>query len=140
MSSVRSCDDLSARYYVCIKLLNGDNSRVIKRFAAQQPQTIYLCTITELELFYGAYRSAKTERNLLKLDRFFSQFTVLPFDSAAAQVAGEVRANLNSKGTPIGGYALQIAATALAYQPTLVTHNTREFERVEELLYEDWEV
>lgn len=125
---------------VCIKLLNGDNSRVIKHLAAQQPQNIYLCTITQLELFYGAYRSAKTERNLLKLDRFFSQFSVLQIDSAAAQIAGEVRANLHRKGTPIGGYDLQIAATALAYQLTLVTHNIREFERVEGLLYEDWEV
>ncbi len=125
---------------VCIKLLNGDNPTVIQRLAAQKPEDICLCTVTQLELFYGAYRGTKTDKNLLKLARFFSQFTILSFEPLAAEIAGKLRARLHQLGTPIGGYDLQIAAIALAYQLTLVTHNTREFGRVEGLLYEDWEV
>jgi tRNA(fMet)-specific endonuclease VapC len=62
----------------------------------------------------------------------------LPFDDAAAEVYGRIRAELASRGTPIGPYDLMIAATALANNLILVTHNTREFARVSGLVLEDW--
>lgn len=125
---------------VCIKLLNGDVPSVAQKLAQLEPEEICLCTIVQLELYYGAYRGTRTEQNLSKLARFFDQFAVLPFDEAAAKIAGEIRSQLNKLGTPIGGYDLQIAALALAHDLTLVTHNTREFGRIEGLTYEDWEV
>ena len=54
-------------------------------------------------------------------------------------LAGRIRAKLANAGMPIGSYDLQIAAIALANNLTLVTHNIREFERVEGLQIEDWE-
>jgi tRNA(fMet)-specific endonuclease VapC len=125
---------------VCIKLLNGDVVSVTQKLAQHEPEDICLCTIVQLELYYGAYRGTKTEQNLSKLARFFAQFSVLPFDESAAKIAGKVRAQLNELGTPIGSYDLQIAAISLAHNLTLVTHNTREFGRVQGLVYEDWEV
>lgn len=125
---------------VCIKLLNGDVVSVVQRLARHQPEEIYLCTIVQLELYYGAYRGSKTEQNLSKLVRFFTQFVVLSFDETAAKIAGMVRSQLNALGTPIGGYDLQIGSIALAHDLTLVTHNTREFGRIEGLTYEDWEI
>ena len=53
---------------------------------------------------------------------------------------GQIRASLASAGTPIGAYDLQIAAIALVNNLILVTHNTREFERVSGLQLEDWEI
>jgi tRNA(fMet)-specific endonuclease VapC len=64
----------------------------------------------------------------------------LPFDDAAAVVYGEIRAALAQAGTPIGPNDLQIAAIALANDLTLVTHNTREFTRVQGLKLADWEI
>ena len=61
-------------------------------------------------------------------------------DDLAATKAAEIRANLAALGTPIGPYDLLIAAIAIVNNLTLVTHNTREFERVSELKFEDWEV
>jgi tRNA(fMet)-specific endonuclease VapC len=63
----------------------------------------------------------------------------LPFSDAAADVYGRIRADLETRGTPIGGNDLLIASIALVYGLTLVTHNTREFGRVTGLLLEDWE-
>jgi len=125
---------------VCIKLLNGDKPGVSQRLAQLKPKQICLCTIVQQELFYGAYRSAKVERNLERLVKFVTRFTVLPFDEAAAQKAGQVQAKLKTLGTPIGSYDLQIAAIALVYDFTLVTHNVREFGRIDGLSYEDWEI
>jgi tRNA(fMet)-specific endonuclease VapC len=54
-------------------------------------------------------------------------------------ICGQIRAQLQKLGTPIGSYDLQIAAIALANNLILVAHNTREFERVEGLKLEDWQ-
>jgi tRNA(fMet)-specific endonuclease VapC len=124
---------------VCIKLLNGSSEAIIQRLAHLNPQQIYICSIVEFELYYGAYRSHQTEANLTKLKRFFQQFSSLGFDSKAAQVAGYWREHLNQKGLPIGVYDLQIASIAIVNDLTLVTHNVREFSRIGELVYEDWE-
>ena len=92
------------------------------------------------ELYYGAYKSTRLEANLALFKEFFNLFVSLPFDSWSGAVHGRIRARLTVLGTPIGPYDLQIAAIALANNLTLVTHNTREFNRVEELRIEDWEV
>jgi tRNA(fMet)-specific endonuclease VapC len=63
----------------------------------------------------------------------------LPFDDAAAEAYGRLRAELARRGTPIGPNDLMIAAIALAHDLTLVTHNTAEFSRVSGLRLEDWE-
>ena len=70
---------------------------------------------------------------------FFSRYRSLPFDDVAADVYGRIRAELESKGTPIGPNDLLIAAIAVANDLTLVTHNTNEFSRVTGLVLEDWE-
>ncbi|KYC40031.1 twitching motility protein PilT [Scytonema hofmannii PCC 7110] len=124
---------------VCIRLINNSSSTVTTRLAAQQPEDIYVSTITQLELYYGAYRSAQQERNLEILQRFFNQFTIISLDPQAARVAGRIRAELAATGTPIGPNDLQIAAIALANNLILVTHNVREFNRVNGLQIEDWE-
>lgn len=124
---------------VCIRLINNSSSAVITRLAYQQPEDILISTITQLELYYGAYRSAQQERNLAILQRFFSQFAIIPLDAEAAKIAGKIRAELAASGTPIGPYDLQIAAITMANNLILVTHNTKEFSRVNGLQIEDWE-
>ncbi len=63
----------------------------------------------------------------------------LSFDDAAAEYYGQLRADLTTKGTPIGGNDLLIASIALANHLTLIMHNVREFERIAGLTIGDWE-
>jgi tRNA(fMet)-specific endonuclease VapC len=74
-----------------------------------------------------------------KMAEFLAGFVSIPFDDAAAEKAGALRAGLASSGTPTGPYDAQIAAIALSRGLTVVTHNTREFARVEGLRWEDWQ-
>ena len=63
---------------------------------------------------------------------------IIPFDTAAARSAAGIRAKSEKRGVPIGPYDILIAASAMANNCTLVTHNQKEFERVEGLKIEDW--
>lgn len=95
--------------------------------------------MVKAELFYGALKSARPERNLERARRFTDRLASLPFDDLAALEYGDIRSLLEKSGTPIGPNDLLIAASARAYELTLVTHNVAEFARVPGLQFEDWE-
>ncbi|WP_293087132.1 twitching motility protein PilT [Okeania sp. SIO3B5] len=63
----------------------------------------------------------------------------MPFNDFCAEIYGKIRADLAKAGTPISSNYLLIASIALANNLILVTHNLREFSRIEGLTIEDWE-
>ena len=123
----------------CIRYLNGQSESIRRNLEARRPEEIVLCSVVKAELIYGAVKSARPESNLEKLRRFTEPFSSLPFDDGAAEVYGRIRTSLERKGTPIGPNDLLIAAIAIAHGAILVTHNTDEFRRLEDLHLEDWE-
>ena len=124
---------------VCIKYLNGSSESIKNNIEKLHLSEIVICSVVKSELFAGAYKSKNKEKTLDKLKIFFSPIKSLPFTDEAAEVYGNIRADLEKKGTPIGPYDLQIASIAVLNNLTLVTHNVREFSRVEDLKIEDWE-
>lgn len=119
-----------------IALMKG-HSGFLTRLRRHRPLDFGIPAIVAHELFYGAYKSQKTADNLARVDAL--RFEVLEFDREDARQAGELRARLAAAGTPIGPYDVLIAGQAMARSLTLVTHNTREFQRVPGLFVEDWE-
>ena len=117
----------------CIHYLNNPDSPVRRRLERLLPADVALCSMVKAELYYGAYKSKQPARNLAALEYLFNTLTCLPFDDLAARIYGEIRSELSNKGTLIGPNDLIIAATALAYNTTLVTRNTKEFLRVSNL-------
>jgi tRNA(fMet)-specific endonuclease VapC len=84
-------------------------------------------------------RSPSPPRDLARLDHFLIVLPSLPFDDSSAEQASLIRADLASRGTPIGPHDVMIAGIALANDLTLVTHNTAEFGRIQRLRVDDWE-
>lgn len=123
---------------VCIALLNGTSEAVARRFAAESPATVRVCSVVVAELSFGAQKSARSAQVLASLDRFLAPLVSLPFDDRSAWEYGILRANLERAGTPIGANDLMIAAIARAADLVLVTRNVREFTRVVGLRVEDW--
>ena len=123
----------------CINYINRRNLQVYEHLMKLSPDDVYICDVVKFELYYGAYSGSRTAENLEKLNKFFGDFVSLPFDGKAAIICGQIRSQLKILGTPIGSDDLQIASIALAHDLTLMTHNTREFGRVEGLRIEDWE-
>ena len=95
--------------------------------------------ITWAELLKGAERSTRKPEVLRRLDALARQVTVrYPGGPAICHHYAEQFTRLKDAGTPMGANDLWIACHALAEQATLVTHNTREFQRVEGLRLENW--
>jgi tRNA(fMet)-specific endonuclease VapC len=123
----------------CIQYINQRNSAVLNTLRTKRREDVAICDIVKFELYYGAYKSQRPERNLEVLSEFFLEILSLPFETEAAKIAGIIRSDLQKKGTPIGPYDLQIAAISIVNNLILVTHNTREFNRIQDLKLEDWE-
>jgi len=97
-----------------------------------------ISSITLAELLHGAEKSAKQEHNLRQVEDFVSRLDVLEYGRKAAAQYGDIRSDLERKGTPIGVNDLHIAGHARSEGLTLVTNNLREFERIEALRLENW--
>ena len=123
----------------CIRYLNGRSPSIKTHLAAVKAEDIALCSVVKAELFYGALKSSRPAENLQHQERFVSRFVSLPFDDLAAEMYGRIRSDLEKIGQPIGPNDLLIAAITLTHNLTLVTHNTREFSRVNKLQIADWE-
>jgi tRNA(fMet)-specific endonuclease VapC len=119
-----------------ITLMKG-NLGFLGQLRRRQPQDFGIPAVVVHELFYGAYKGLRIAENVARVDAL--QFQIVEFDREDARQAGEIRAKLAAAGAPIGPYDVLIAGQALARALTLITHNTREFERVSGLLIEDWE-
>jgi tRNA(fMet)-specific endonuclease VapC len=83
-------------------------------------------------------RSKNRSSNVAEVLKFLSLFRSLPFDDVAADRYAEIRADLESKGIPIGPNDLMIASIAMAHGLIAVTNNVAEFSRVVGLKIEDW--
>jgi tRNA(fMet)-specific endonuclease VapC len=124
-----------------IAVLNHPTSPVRTRIDAAigLGRPLAISSIVLFELRYGAAKSARPERNAQRIIDFLSgPIEVLPFAPADAEEAGDIRAELERAGTPIGPYDILIAAQARHRDALLVTTNEREFARVPRLKLEDW--
>lgn len=120
-----------------VAILNGKHSPLTERVRKHQPADIGVSSIVIHELFFGAFKSQRVDRNVALVDNL--RFAVVEFDREDARRAGEIRASLASKGKPIGPYDVLIAGQARARNLVLVTRNSGEFGRVPGLLTENWE-
>ena len=124
----------------CIRILNNSSEPLLSRFQSKRPSQLLLSSVVKAELIYGARKSGRPAENLRVLHDFFEPFVSRPFDDSCSEPYGTIRQELARVGTPIAPYDLMIAATAIANDLTLVTHNLDEFAQVVGLRYEDWEV
>jgi tRNA(fMet)-specific endonuclease VapC len=120
--------------------MRGD-LRLIQKIKRYSPSELSLSTITLAEIYYGIAKSpVKKKERRLKIKRIKSQLEIYPFNESAALKYGEIRASLERQGQVISERDLQIAAIALSKKLCVVTHNTKEFDRIAGLKVEDWAI
>jgi tRNA(fMet)-specific endonuclease VapC len=112
--------------------------KVKNRLLSIPPSEIVLPSIVLFEMELGIAKSSSPQKRISQLKDFTSLINVIPFGQAEAKSAAQIRAKLEKKGIPIGPYDVLIAACAKANNLILVTHNLKEFKRIEGLGLEDW--
>jgi len=122
---------------ICIYIINAKPPAVLDRFLQYQINDIGLCSVVAAELAFGVAKSGSA-RNRQALDMFLAPLQILPFDTAAVWVYGDLRADLERRGSPIGSLDTMIAAHALSLNAILVTNNMREFAKVKGLQLDNW--
>jgi len=118
-------------------LINDPRGRIATAIERVGESAICTSIIVAAELRFGAAKR-KSRRLLTQIETAFAHLDIQPFAVPADRIYGDLRADLERKGRPIGPNDLLIAAHALALGCILVTSNTREFARVKSLSAENW--
>ncbi|GGD68569.1 type II toxin-antitoxin system tRNA(fMet)-specific endonuclease VapC [Lacimicrobium alkaliphilum] len=111
---------------------------VSQRLLSVSPKDIGIPSVVVYELEFGIAKSDSPGKRKKQLEEFISLVNILPFSENEAKQSADLRAKLVRKGTPIGPYDILIAGTALAANSILVTNNTKEFSRVDNLRLDNW--
>ena len=123
---------------ICIYITKHSPVHVIKKFQQMPIGAFGMSVVNYGELYFGSEKSMHAKKAHAALETLVGQIPILSLPPEAATHYGHIRASLEKKGKIIGGNDLWIAAHCLALDLTLVTNNTREFQRVPKLRIENW--
>jgi tRNA(fMet)-specific endonuclease VapC len=128
---------------ICSFIMREQPEAVLKRLelAVLRGQRIVVSAITYSEMRFGATGPKASPRHVQLVDAFCARLDAIlpcPGSRAAVDATTEIKVALRMAGTPIGPNDTAIAGHAIAAGAVLVTNNTREFERVPDLVLEDW--
>lgn len=124
----------------CIGVINGKPASLRQQTMQCNPADLGVSQVVYFELLFSVCRSQQQERNQRNFEQFLKYIQVLDWSDQQSEEAATIRCELSRKGQSIGHYDTLIAAHARSLGLTLVTHNLREFERVDGLNVVDWEV
>ncbi len=123
---------------ICSYILKNRPPSVKARFDELGCDVLALSSVVLAELYYGAARHPKGLAIRRDIDDFSSRLDVIAWDEAAAEHYGAIRAALEKEGNPVGAMDMMIAAHARSRGATLVSNNTRHFQKVPGLIIADW--
>jgi len=125
---------------ICIFIIKNKNSNILKKLKKNKPKGLNISSITLAELEFGIENAAReyNARNRIALMEFLSIMDIKYFDENAAKNHGVLKKELKDKKCLIGPLNMLIGAHAKSLKMTLVTNNTKEFERIQGLKIEDW--
>ncbi len=119
-------------------IMKRSHDAVLRRLQKVPVGDVCISVITKSELMFGIEVSPRRRQDQAALDVYLRHVEVLDYPNEAALHYGQIRADLQLRGNTIGAHDLFIAAHARCLGLTLVTNNTREFERVQSLHIENW--
>ena len=111
---------------------------VLEHFRKLAMEQICISSVTHAELLYGVARSSSKRINRPIVDDFVRHVDVIDWDTAAAEQCGQIRADLEARGEPVGAMDMMIAAHAKSIKAVLVTNNQKHFARIKGLKIENW--
>jgi tRNA(fMet)-specific endonuclease VapC len=123
---------------ICSYVLRSRPASVRARFDEAGPGALAISTVVLAELLFGSARHPNAAAIRQDIGDLASRLDVVPWDEAAAEHYGAIRAALEMRGTPLGAMDMLIAAHARSRGATLVSNDVRHFDRVDGLLTANW--
>ena len=115
-----------------------DMGNVGSQLLMHSPNELTIPSLVVYELQVGIAKSDAPQKRMQQLNTLLQQVKIGGFSIKEAEISALIRADLEKKGTPIGPIDTLIAGYAKANNKILITHNAKEFSRVEGLEIEDW--
>ena len=123
---------------ICIFVLKGKFPSIKSWMQSFSPERIKIPSIVKAELLLGARKSEHPKQVTAIVEAFLAPFEVIPFCDKCTVLYSEIRWDLERRGQTIGPNDLLIAATVVANEGVLITHNTQEYSRIPRLKIQDW--
>ena len=124
---------------IIIYLMKNRSESVARKISSLAPHDrIVMSFVTYGELLQGAEGSRDRKKSHDNIRRITQRIQILYPDENTCIHYGHWADTLKRQGRPIGNNDLWIACHALSTGATLVTHNSREFARIEDLNWQDW--
>jgi len=114
------------------------NANVQKNLRRHINDSVSISVITLMELYYGARKSQKVSTNLAKIKILEQSIETLPIGLESTEIFGILKAQLEIAGNRLDDFDLIIASCAMSRNLTLVTNNTKHFQRIEGLKLVNW--
>ena len=123
---------------IIIYAIKNSYPSIINHFMNIPSYSIVIPSIVVSEIEYGARKSINYTKTINLYNSFISNFEIIDFDYNAAVQYGIIRSQLEKSGKLIGPNDMLISSIVLSEGGTLITHNTKEFSRIQNLKIEDW--
>ena len=123
---------------IIIYAIKNTYPNLVKKFEETPSYNIVVPAIVKAELEYGASKSANYKKTIDLYNKFINIYNIISFTDKETIFYGNIRTELERKGTLIGANDMLIAATVLSHNGVLVTHNVKEFSRISNFKIEDW--
>ncbi len=123
---------------IIIYAVKGTYPKLIEHFENVPSFNIFIPSIVKAELEYGAKKSKDYKKAINIYNKFLDIYNIIPFTEEETIIYGDIRSKLEKSGSVIGGNDMLIASIVKSHDGVLVTHNKKEFERIEGLRIEDW--
>jgi predicted nucleic acid-binding protein len=114
------------------------NANVQKNLSQHLNDSVSISVITLMELYYGARKSQKVAANLAKIKMLEQSIETIPIGVESTEIFGILKAQLELAGNRLDDFDLLIASCAMSHNLTLVTNNTKHFQRIEGLNLVNW--
>lgn len=95
-------------------------------------------SINIAELFFGAYLSERLDENTKAIYNLISKLNVISFTASHGKIYGQIRADLQKRGTLINELDKFIAYIAIESEQTLITRNIKHYEKINQVQIETW--
>jgi len=113
------------------------NPEVRDKILSVKRKNCFISEMTIAELYFGAAKSERYEKQVKDVYLILSKFKVIPV-YRCFELYGKYKWELQKRGTPIGDIDILIGATAIKENLIMVTNNTKHFNNLPDIQLEDW--